>query len=306
MDLLKHLGGFFGWLSGIVAGVTATLYAIGFIASLARQRMLGLDWGATSQETLWYLGLGGQVASRWAFLATVWLLLVIAVGESFIWALRRISGWERRELRFFRSAALWLDRQLIWLIALVATLFTGLMMNAFDGALQVSGLLFAGAGEICTGGGVVGDLVTANDAALTARADTVAGFAALALGTGAYAVPRLLARHGPALPMLLCGAVAFQALAAIPTAHGIFLFDARLHDVDPQGGGPAGDRAGALSLVARVRDGIWLWEPSTGDMHWIAEEAVSGLRVGAPRSIRSLACRQACRGVPCRNTPTGG
>lgn len=291
MDLLKHLGAFFGWLSGIVAGVTATLYAIGFIASIARQRMLGLDWGATSQEALWYLGLGGQVASRWAFLATVWLILVIAVGESTIWALQRIASWERRELRAFRSTALWLERQLVWFIALLATLFTGLMMNAFDGALQVSGLLFAGAREICTGGGVVGDLVTANGAELAARADTVAGFAALALGTAAYAVPRLLARHGPALPMLLCAAVAFQALAAIPTAHGIFLFDARLHDVVPQGEELPGDRAGALSLVARIRGGIWLWEPSTGDMHWIAERTISGLRVGEPRTIRSLACR---------------
>jgi hypothetical protein len=298
MDLLKHLGAFFGWLSGIVAGVTATLYAVGFIASIARQRMLGLDWGATSQEALWYLGLGGQVAARWAFLATVWLLLVIAVGESLIWGLRRIARWERRELRAFRSAALWLDRQLIWFIALVATLFTGLMMNAFDGALQVNGLLLADAGAICTAGGVVGDLVTANGAGLTARADTVAGFAALALGTGAYAVPRLLARHGPALPMLLCVAVAFQALAAIPTAHGIFLFDARLHDVVLEGEGLPGERDGVLSLVGRVRGGVWLWEPATGDMHWIAERTITGLRVGAPRTIRSLACRDAGAGVP--------
>jgi hypothetical protein len=110
-------------------------------------------------------------------------------------------------------------------------------------------------------------------------------------------VPRLLARHGPALPLLLCAAVAFQALAAIPTAHGIFLFDARLHDVVPEREGLPGEGGTPLSLVAQVRGGVWLWEPATGDMHWIAERTITGLRVGAPRSIRSLACREAGAGV---------
>lgn len=292
MDLLKQVGAFFGWLSGVVAGVTAALYALGFIATIARQGMLGLEWAITSREALYYLGLGGQVASRWAFLATVWLLLVIAAGETLLWTIRWVAGREHIRLRAIRKCAAWIDRQLIWLIAILAMLFAGLMMNAFDGALQVRGLLFASVGELCRSDGVLADLAGANSNALAVRADRVAGFAALAIGTCAYAVPRLVASHGPALPMLVCIAVAFQAVAAIPTAHGIFLLDTRLRSTEAGGEGIEALPAGDLWLVTRSRDGVWVWEPIAREVYWLAEGSFDRLRIGEARSIRSLACGQ--------------
>lgn len=290
MDLLKQLGTFFGWLSGVVAGITATLYALGFVASLTHQGMLGLDWAIIAREPLWYLGLGGQVAQYWAFQTTVWLLLVLAVGESLLAGLRWAETRESPRARLLKAGASWLDRQLIWLLAILSLVLAGFMMSAFDGALTVRSLLFASKAELCHPDGVVADLAAANREALAGRAKSVAAFAALALGVGGYAIPRLVARRGPALPLLICIAVGLQALAAIPSAHGIFLIDSRLRYFGTDAGIAGAAPQNPLYLLIRARDGLWVWEPAARTVHWASNESFDTLSIGRAVAIASLAC----------------
>ncbi len=291
MDLLKQVGTFFGWLSGVVAGITATLYALGFVASLSHQGMLGLDWAIVSREPLWYLGLGGQVAQYWAFLTTVWLLLVLAVGESLLAGLHWAEARESPRARLLKAGASWLDRQLIWLLAILSLVLAGYMMSAFDDALSVRGLLFASTAELCRPDGVVADIAAANREALVRRAEDVAAFAALALGVGGYAAPRLVARRGPALPLLVCIAVGLQALAAIPSAHGIFLIDFRLRHLQTDAAIAKAAPQNPLYLLIRARDGLWVWEPAARTVHWASEDSFDTLSIGRTASIASLACQ---------------
>jgi hypothetical protein len=290
MDLLKQLGTFVGWLSGVIAGITATLYALGFVASLAHQGMLGLDWAIIAREPLWYLGLGGQVAQYWAFLATVWLLLVLVVGESLLGCLHWAETREGPRARALRAGASWLDRQLIWFLALLSLVLAGFMMSAFDGALSVRNLLFASTAELCRPDGVIADLAAANREALARRAGNVAAFAALALGVCGYAVPRLMGKRGPALPLLICIAVGLQAIAAIPSAHGIFLIDARLRSFGTNVAIAGAEPGSAFYLLTRARDGLWVWEPTARKVHWVSDKSFDMLSIGRAVAIASLTC----------------
>jgi hypothetical protein len=290
MDVLKQLGAFFAWLSGVVAGITATLYALGFVASLAHQGMLGLDWAIIVREPLWYLGLGGQVAQYWAFQATLWLLLVLAIGECILGGLRWAETRESRRARFLRATALWVDRHLVWLFAVLSLIIAGFMMSAFDGAIQVRGLLFAAPEQLCHSNGVIADLAAWNQEMLRQRAANVAKFASLALGVGGYALPRLIAGQGPPLPLLACIAVTLQALAAIPSAHGIFLIDTRVRQFAATLGDEARSPAEGSYMLTRARDGVWLWQPSERRVDWLSNESFDRMRIGAASTIRSLAC----------------
>ena len=297
MDFLKQLGMFFGWLSGVIAGFTAVLYGLGFMATVSHQGLLGLDWAITPRETLWYLGLGGQVAAHWALLAMVALLLVLIGGESLRWVVRRLRGKDDARPGRVAAAARWLDRNVVWFIALMAMVLIGIMMGEFAGALQISDLLFAGTEKLCGGGGVFGDIVAADRIALLERANKIAFYAALALGVGWYAAPRLISREGPAIPLLICLAVALQALGAIPASHGIFVLDTSLRSVAADGAVIETFPEGSLRLLARTRDGLWAWEPASRAVHWFAEGTFGHLRIGDALPIRALACPENLAGA---------
>ncbi len=290
MDVLKQLGTFFGWLSGVIAGFTAVLYGLGFMATVSHQGMLGLDWAFTSREPLWYLGLGGQVAAHFTFLAMVALLLVLIGGESLRWLVLRLGGQDPARPGPVAAVARWLDRNVVWFIAVLALVLVGMMMSQFGGALGINNLLFAGADQLCRGGGVIGDIAGADRAALTARADKIAFYAALALGVAWYAAPRLIAGKGPAIPLLICLAVALQAAGAVPASHGIFLLDTSLRSITADGPGIGQFPDGSLRLLARARDGLWVWQPATREVDWFAEGSFQQLRIGDSQTIRALAC----------------
>ena len=291
MDLLKFFGKLLGWLSGVLAGTTAVLYGLGFIATVAHLGMLGLDWAITAREPLWYLGLGAQVAAHWALQAMLALLLVLGIGEILRWFGRRARRGDPEAPSRLARVVNWIDRRLVWFISVISLVLIGYMMSAFEGALEVRNLLFAENELLCRRDGVVGDLAAADLRALSARAERVVFFAALALGLAGYAAPRLASGRGGPVPLLVCLAVGLQALGAVPAAHGLFILDQELRAVSAEGEHIGAFSSGQLYMLARAENGLWAWEPPSRRVHWFAEGSFGHLEIGKAHSMRALACR---------------
>lgn len=292
MGPLRTLGAFVGWLSGAVAGVTAILYAFGFLATLAHQRLFGLVWASITRDSLWYIGLGGQVIVAWALDAILWLLLLFLVGETWRLAARHLtSRFSARRIRLAAFVA-WSDRHALWFLAGASMVLAGMMMGAFEGALAVRDLLFVDRQAICGGDTLASELVGSDRHRAVERAGAVFGYAALALGIGWYATPRLFGEGASALPILICASVALQALGAIPAAYGILVMERGLRHVDVDGGRAEQFRSGQFWLVARATDGIWVWEPATQTVHWFAQASFDHLRIGPLKAIGMLSCTE--------------
>jgi hypothetical protein len=290
MEILKQLGAFLGWVSGVVAGITAVLYAFGFVATTAHQSMLGLSWGVVSRDTLWYLGVGGQVIARWTLLALLVFLFVIVAGETIL----RSVGWAKarsgKALGWLAGPAGWFDRNVVWFIALLVMVVGERLMENLESVLAVRGLLFLDPATLCSRDGIVSELVNNDTEALRDRAGTIALYSALAIGIGAYAVPRFIAGDRPAIPLLVCIAVGLNSLFAIPIAHGICIVEPRWGALSGQGGAIGQYRDGQLRLLARTADGVWAWEPLARHVHLFSAGPIDQLDIGPAKRIRDVAC----------------
>jgi len=296
MELIALIARSLGWLSGALAGATAVLYALGFIATVSHQGMLGLDLANTSQTPIWYLGLGAQVAARWALQATLGVAAVLVAGEIVRRVARRLerpgAGGAGRVAR----VVAWGRRHFVWALAVLAMIAVGRMMAEFDGALGIRQLLFVEAGRACTADGVVRDLVVADRASLSARADGVVLFAVVALGLAGYAAPAILAGRSAVLPAFLCVAVLIQAIGAVPAAHGLFIMPVQLREIDARGEGGRRLTGDTAFLVARSGDGIWVWDRGARRLGLLAEGSFERFDIGAARSLRDVTCPPAQAG----------
>jgi len=290
MDILKLLGTALAWVSGVVAGITAILYALGFAATVAHQRMLGVNWGVIARDPLWYLGAGGQLLVGWLAEAMVAFFLVALVGEACL----RLIGWlKRRDGRLTRSVAHladWIDRHVVWLVALLAMVATGFLLSYIRELVSVRNLLLSEPSTTCAAEGLTAEILHFNEPALQARSESITMFSAIAIGVGAFAVPRFAAGQGPALPLLICIAVGINAALSVPISHGILRIDTRWQSVTGDGAFAALP-AGTLRLLGRTPDGIWAWEPAERTVHLFVAGNFDHLRIGPARTIaESLNC----------------
>ena len=292
MDILKLLGTALAWVSGVVAGVTAILYALGFAASVAHQRLLGVDWGVISREPLWYLGVGGQVLVAWLAQAMVVFFIVVLAGEAVLFLIRRLKRLNGALTRGVGKVFAWVDRHIVWLIAFLAMFLTHFLMQSIIEAVRVRNLLLGDNGAACEAGGLRAALLDFDEAILLDRWGGVALLSAMAIGVGAYALPRLAAGEGPALPLLICIAVAANAVISVPVAHGIFRADTRWPSVSGDGEQLSDFTANRLRLLGRTPDGLWAWEPEANAVHLFVQGTFDHLRIGPETSIRqALNCQ---------------
>jgi hypothetical protein len=280
LDLLKQLGLFLGWLSGVVAGITAFLYGLGFVATNAHQRVLGLDLAMVMREPSWFIGVGGQVAARWLLLAMVALLPMMLVGEALLWLARSLRARGRAV-----GLIGWIDRRIVWIIAVLSLVLAAVLMGTLRDPLGISGLLFLDRAGICRADGFAASLGANDGRTLSETADRVALLTAIAFGIGWYAAPRLIAQRGPAVPMFICAAVALQALGTIPVAHGILVMRKEVREMRVAG---TSDREGFLITVAR--DGLWVWQPDAQRVQWLEQGSYQLLDIGKPIALRAAAC----------------
>ena len=288
MDILKLLGTALAWVSGVVAGITAILYALGFAATVAHQRMLGVNWGVIARDPLWYLGAGGQVLVAWLAEAMVVFFVVVVAGECILRLIRWLTQRQGRFTRPVASLAGWIDRHVVWLVALLAMIVTGFLTASMTEALAIKNLLLAEPSTTCAANGIAAALLDFDEAALAERSADIAWFSALAVGVGAYAVPRLAAGNGPGLPLLICIAVAINAVLAVPISHGILKVDTRWQSVAGDGVAIAAFPEAALRLLGRTPDGIWAWDPDGRAVHLFVTDSFKHLQIGPARTIREL------------------
>ena len=282
MDPLKTVASFIGWLSGSLAGLTAVLYALGFIAMMAHQRLLGLDWAFVARDTLVFLGVGGQVAATFILLAPLTLLVVLAIGETIGWLLGIATGWKEGWRRRPGAAARWLSRNAVWFLAVLAAGLMTRAMDGFGGALSVTGLLFMTPADLAAATGITAELVNGTEtAARQNRATDIVVNAIAALGVTWYAARLLMKTPAPAIAVVIFAGVGIQALGAVPIAYGIFSMKLELHPIRF----PAGDLPRGLRLIEREGAGLWLWDPATREVRWLEPGQVETFTVGKPLPV---------------------
>lgn len=274
MDMLRRIGLFLGWLTSVLAGITAVFYGFGFLAANAQESMLGLDWASRPRDTVWYLGYGAKaLAALGTVAAFVLPLIVLAVEALRGLAPRLVGPWPLSVLLIALNIAL-----LVCLVPVTGTL---------------SDLLFAPWDVLCTGS----DTLLARVAGAQAESLIWQAWGRLALVTviltlAGYALNRVAAApEEPALPLVIGLVAGFSATLAVPMIYGHLLDMVEPRPLTETSALPAPLPDVALYHVASARGGIWAWEPAARQVHWIADGALEHIGYGPGETLRSAACR---------------
>lgn len=290
MDVLKQLGAFLGWLSGVLAGVAAILYSFGFIALAVHHGILGVGWAGIGQDPPGYLTLGGRIAGSWLLVGTLALVLTAAALALLRGALHRLAPAEGRPAGALGRAAAALGRRPLWLVALALLAIAQLVQEAFGTALGTRDLLFAPEAQLCGLTGAAAELVRGHAEALQGRAMRVYFWASVMLCLLALTGRRLTAAPVRLVPAVICLAAGLVTLGLVPIAHGYFVMPKALPEARLGGALPEGVPSEGLRLVAATQSELWLWTPSDGSLHWLPRGALASLRLTPPVPPRSLSC----------------
>jgi hypothetical protein len=287
MELLKLLGTALVSVSGVIAGLSAVLYALGFAATAVHQRMLGVGWGVIARDPFWYLGAGGQVFLGWIFIAMVAFFIVVFFADLASCSIDRIKRGRGRISLQMRRAFGWLDRYVVWLIAIMAMVMTGLLHDLLAQPMSVRDLVLQDPQATCDATGFATAITGSDQAALTKRANKVAFLSALVIAVGAYAIPNLIQSGGRSLPLLICLAAGINAVGAVPVAHGIMRVETRWHGLSGDGA-LEGFEQGSLRLLGRTPDGVWAWNSAKRSVHLFAIGSFEQLDIGPSESIKQI------------------
>jgi hypothetical protein len=273
LEQLRKLGAFVGWLSSSLAGVTALLYAMGFIATLAHLRVLGMDFDFASRDPFEYISRGGSAVWRGTLAAIVPGLLLV-----FLWEL--ISGLVARlRKRSDARPMLFGDIALVLLMVIVAAI--GLHFG-LSPALEPKSLLFADDSTVC---GYLADettkaIVTDDREELGKQFARVAFAAGIVASLAWLGARRMLREGGSRILLSLYAVTAVITMLIIPVAHGVFL-GTGLPSI--QLFGEVTNRftdAGSLRLLQHGDSGTFLWSESAREILWLRSETVEGFRLG--------------------------
>jgi len=286
--MLKQIGGFVAWFSGSVAGISALLYALGFVATKAADQVLGVGIDFTSRDAVAYVARGGSVVMRTA-LISVWSALgVLAVAALIRWFWAR-SGLEgRASVARLRPSAEAVAPPAAAL-AMIAVSIIGLARYVVP-ALGVEGLLFASLApaEVCAREpGLQRAILTQNAEALQDF------FSVFALCIGAVIGLGLLARQALMAPdrrswAVLAGLALFLGLLGAPIGYGALVLEAAAPPVAirPETAG----EPGRMRLISRADNGILIWLEDRRKLRWIKAEKVDMLTVGRSQPIVTISC----------------
>jgi hypothetical protein len=288
LEQLRKLGALVGWLSSSLAGVTALLYAMGFIATLAHLRVLGIGFEFASRDAFEYISRGGSAVWRGALFAVIPGVVLI-----FLWEPIR-SLVARLRKRIDARPTLFGDIALVLLMAAFAAMGH---YYALDPALDVTSLLFADDRAVCGywADEVTKPIVTGDGTELTRSFGRVAFVAGIVESLAWLGARRMLRKGGSWILFSFYAVTAVFTFLAIPVAHGVFL-DTRLRSIQL-----FGDTAdyltddGSLRLLQHGDDGTLLWSESARKILWLRADTVQGFRLGAKTPLfpnLEAICRQ--------------
>lgn len=273
LEELKKLGALIIWLSGAAAGLTALLYAMGFIATLAHLNVLGIEGDFASREAFEYIGRGASAVWGGVIGAVVPGLFVVLLWE----LISRIAV----KLGKSRPARPSLFGDAVLVLAMIVVAVFGLRKFLVP-ALDATSLLFANDVALC--GYVAGEMTEA-----IVRGDHMAlggHFLGVAVTVGIVAslawlgARRMLRGGGSRILVALYAVTVIVMVLVIPVAHGVYL-DTVFPRVELAGDGVNGlGGGGPLRLLQHGDKGMLLWSTSAREVFWMPADGVQWLRVG--------------------------
>jgi hypothetical protein len=285
--MLKHLGGLVGWVSGSVAGLSAMLYAIGFLATKASDDVLGIGFDFTSQDHFEYVARGSSVIARTAILGGIAAVCLLGV----VW----LGRWVGQAMWLSERAVIgrvleWVDG---WVPVLCAiALLAGFLLSfgAFvKPAMDAGGLLFltgADAG-LCNGHPILRAVITQDIRSSGAAFNMYALVAGLILCLGFLIHKRLLEPSNRF--WLVIGAIGVGlTILMTPVAYGILAHEKLAPEVELS---PAPDPdPGRMRLLSRAGDGVLVWLEERHQVRWISKKKIEIMTVGREEPISAVAC----------------
>lgn len=287
--MLKRFGALVAWFSGSLAGISAILYALGFVATKSADQVLGVGLDFASRDAFDYIARGSSVVMRTALVAIWTVLAVLAAASMVRWADARFGLGNRQSLGVARR---WADT-LAAPAAALSMLFlaiAGLAVCVLP-ALQTTGLLFAvpRPGPACDGG-IAAAIQSQNRGELRDWFNIYALCLGLITGIGLSARARLADenRRGWLLLSWLAGMLAF---VGAPIAYGALVVQISAPDVWINQA--PGDGTSGMRLLSRSGDGVLVWLEDKRKVQWISASHIDKLTVGPERAIATAACSTA-------------
>ncbi len=288
--MLKQFGALLAWFSGSVAGISAVLYALGFIATIAADRVLGVGLEFASRDPVSYIARGGSIIMRTVIISMWAVLAVIAVTAAIRWVYVKLGLAERAWLgtaRRWAGAAAAPIASLTMIVLAVA----GLAYYVLP-ALDVGGLLFAGPMSDDDWAGksdLEKAVLSQNHPALRTWFNKFAICVGLVAGLGLIARSRLV-KEVQRIWLILASVAGFLALVGAPIAYGALVVQTSAPDVwiDP----PPGDGVAGMRLLSRSDGGVLVWLEDQRKVRWINASRIDVLTVGPGRPIETIFCSE--------------
>lgn len=293
MELLRSLSLLLGWFSGTLVGITACLFAFGYVITAANLRMLGLTEQVVRYDPSIYVVRGSvflwDIASVAIHNGTV-LAIFAVVALAVFWPLyrlcapvvARVAEWIAKHGHVSRGGIV---------LALYATIF-GLMALTFE-TYYYENLPHGGRGT-----GLLFDRNCGADRASPAdgvrSADfgnvLLATFLVLALVPAAWRLTATM-RHRTVLfaPFALV-AVAFANL--LLTIYGAVRFENTFYEIGIPPSVERGSEPVRLFIVNRTSDEFILWDPAGTELLWLPAQSVDTAHIG-----RGMGPREICRAL---------
>ncbi len=277
--LVKKFGGLIAWLSGSLAGVTALLYASGFLATKSADQALGVAFDLATRDPIFYIARGGGMFMSVAIISIASAVAVILTVELLRRAARRIGRLVPETAKAVQSWAATLTAPAASM-SMMALVLAGLAACVIP-ATKAEGLLFAGppSAEFCAGDRDALDPL----------------FVSFAIVIGAVAGLGVAARASLLdatqwLWTCLAGFALFLALVGTPIAYGALAVkaDAPRVWITPQTEDP-----GRMWLLSRARDGALIWLEEQGKVRWIRADQIQTLTFGRNEPIAAVMCAAA-------------
>lgn len=283
--MLRQFGTFIAWLSGSLAGIGAALYALGFVATIGSDQLLGISSEFASRGPDFYIGRGGSLVIRTVLLAIWPVVGLILFATACRWICARLS--QRKSLVTARRLAT---------LAVAPSTAVAMLVIALSGlyvlkpALSMEGLLFTEhiPADICKENDSLGEAILSQEhGVLNVWFDWFALGAGTLVGLAVIARTHLVSQGQS--PWLAIACVAgLLTLVILPVAYGVMVAEFRPPEIliDPA---PADDQ-GRTRLLARIQGGLLVWLETQRRVRWISSDRVDAFTIGPDEPVASLSC----------------
>jgi len=314
--VLKPFATFIAWISGSLAGISAVLYALGFVATKAADQVLGIGFDFATRDPVFYVARGSSLVMRTVIISIWPALAVVGIAAVVRWACAaRASDGAPAEgstgakvtsgpngdntaadatgdkvakgsrLRRLGSAS----APAVVSVAMLVLAFAALSAFVIP-ALDFEGLLFTAPDpdRDCTQpNGLVTALMLQDHATLGRNFTLFALCAGLIAGAG-IALRDSFLQEGRRAWLAVTGLAGFLTLVGIPIAYGALVVEATAPTVRIA---PApAEAAGPMRLLARSSSGALIWLETAREVLWVNGGAIQSLTIGPSRPIVILAC----------------